>query len=112
MSAFSSLGAGAAAVCAWEFGRWCRCCVRLGAGCCRVPLLCALGSLGAGAAAGQCAFAVCSWRCRESLFAIWRLCRRSLTAHDLCLTAAAGCVRGRAGGCQRGVESLARATTL
>ena len=65
MCAFSSLGAvyGAVAVCAWELGRWCRCCVlllcargSLGAGAaavcrCCVLLLCARGSLGAGAAA-------------------------------------------------------------
>ena len=56
--AFSSLGARAAAVCAWELGAVCP--WKLGCWCrCRVPLLCALGGwsrccvrLGAGAAAG------------------------------------------------------------
>ena len=64
----------AAAVCAWELGRLCHC---------RVPLPCALGSLGAGAVpllwslellgAGKCAFAVCCRCCRVSVFAIWGL---------------------------------------
>ena len=64
MCAFSSLGAGAAAVCAWEFR--CRCY--------------ALGSLGAGAAAGhsccvQGAAAVCAWGALGcwSTVCVWRL---------------------------------------
>ena len=107
MCAFSSLGAvyGAVAVCAWELGRWCRCCVlllcargSLGAGaaavccCCArvgawalVPLLCARGSLGAGAAA------VCGWELGR-----WcRCCMLLLCAREsLGASAAAVCMWG------------------
>ena len=95
------LGAGAAArpapVCAWSLGRWCRCCMHLGASaaaqgrrllCVLLEARCVLGSLSAGAKVGRwrrcCA---CSWEHWLLVPVGCRCCVR------LGAGAAAGCTR-------------------